>query len=91
MSEQVVLNPQQSAAVTASGGPILVLAGAGTGKTRVIVERIVWLIQERGVDPRNIMAVTFTNRAANEMKQRAASRLGFDRLATFVGTSIHLA
>jgi len=86
MSENVVLNADQSAAVTAGDGPILVLAGAGTGKTRVIVERVVWLVRERGIDPRNILALTFTNRAANEMKQRVAARLEVDRLASWVGT-----
>ncbi len=80
------LNPAQREAVTADDGPALVLAGAGSGKTRVIVERIVWLVEEHGVDPRRILALTFTNRAANEMKERVAARLGVDRLAAWVGT-----
>ncbi len=80
------LNEAQKAAVMAADGPTLVLAGAGSGKTRVIVERIVHLIQERGVDPRNILAMTFTNRAAQEMKARVTARLGIDRLATWIGT-----
>src|SRR5690349_21127019 len=82
----IKLNTQQRDAVTAPDGPALVLAGAGSGKTRVIVERIVWLIDERGIDPRSILAVTFTNRAADEMRQRVMQRLGTDRLASWVGT-----
>ena len=80
------LNKAQHTAVTADDGPALVLAGAGSGKTLVIVERLVWLVEERGVDPRNLLALTFTNKAAGEMKSRVAKRLGVDRLSAWIGT-----
>lgn len=69
------LNPQQAAAVRHLGAPLLVLAGAGSGKTGVITHKIAWLIQEAGMAPRHIAAVTFTNKAAREMKARAARLL----------------
>jgi len=90
MSRKAIqLNDQQQAAVRYHEGPLLVLAGAGSGKTRVIIEKIAHLVQRRGLPPARIAAITFTNKAAREMKERLAKRLGSAQAGEVTVSTFH--
>lgn len=88
------LNPEQKRAVLHDKGPLLILAGAGSGKTRVLTQRIAYLIEERDVNPWNILAITFTNKAAREMRERVDNLVGYGSesiwVSTFHSTCVHI-
>ena len=85
----IQLNDQQKAAVHYTQGPLLVLAGAGSGKTRVIIEKIIYQVQQRGMPVQRIAALTFTNKAAREMKERLGKRLGVEKAAEITVSTFH--
>ena len=86
MSIYDTLNERQKQAVMQTQGPVLILAGAGSGKTRVLTHRVAWLIEEEGVNPYQIMAITFTNKAAGEMRERVDKIVGYGAEQIWVST-----
>ena len=89
MSDKPKLNPEQQKSVEHMGTPLLVLAGAGTGKTRVITQKVAWLIRKANIDAKNIAAITFTNKAAREMKQRITEILSKEESKGLTVSTFH--
>ena len=90
MSIYDTLNDMQKEAAFHTEGPLLILAGAGSGKTRTIIHRMAYLIDEKGVNPYNIMAITFTNKAAAEMRERVDNLIGYGSESIWVCTSLYM-
>ena len=84
------MNDKQQEAVLDTEGPLLIMAGAGSGKTRVLTHRVAYLIEEQGVNPWNVLAITFTNKAAREMRERVGKLLGESAQEVWVLSLIHI-
>ena len=84
--EDLKLNKEQLEAVKQTEGPVIVFAGAGTGKTRTLTSRVAYMISECGIDPKSILAITFTKKATNEMRERIHALIGSDANKVTIST-----